>query len=998
MEQLNHPHLIRMLESIDTPKRVHIVMEFAGGGNLCDFVKARGRLSETDARCVFTQLLSAVEFMHSKGIIHRDIKLENVLMSVNPHSSRQQQPAGCPSPDSNGVALGIASTGPVTSQPAAAAAASFRGAPSPFAAASAAAAHLEQQHSTGASVAAAAAAPPASLASGEVTVKLVDFGFSVHVRESGKRLKVFCGTPSYMAPEITQRQEYVGGPVDIWSLAVLLYACLCGSFPFTAKTYPELYKKIASAQVTFPDHVSHPCRDLLRRMMTADPAKRITLASAKLHPWTTAGRTSSAAAAYRGGGGGDALVHHDVSGAGGHPSSSRVGGADGRIGGGHNTVLSARGYGGILHSSVNPRGASPPLPEHSLLISDDPASDLVEAVLLRMVRLGFRRAAVVDAVISRKKNAASTTYYLTLARLGRSALLQPAPAALTAAPAYAVPTGKSSGATFGTADGGGGQRPSSAAAMVHGGRTATVFDCALRRPTAHAPPSQRQQPAEAMAPQQQQQQPRIGATPRPSTARSAVAAPVRGTVPPPPQSKQQQSTPISRGVAESAPLNGSLSRGEATAAALYTGSAAVAVMAGGGRHVERSRSAFPTSSSSPSSMSATSALAFGPRGTDGVAPLAAAAAAATEAVETAISAQKHIETPQIRPQTPRASGRRTGGVAEERSASPAAAAAASAGVQVQEKTATAAIGIAMSRPHSAKARHVEASETGATTGAVGASTASNRSPSINGAVRTHVQNPRIGAAGTSQAAPELPFPTSTMRVLPRAGLPIAAVRPSSSTSISYSTNAPSTTIAQGPLPSAGVARPPLRRYSAGASGLAAAAGSLARCSVATEDLGIQEDNGEEGDDGSDDSDEGASLTSVVALMTGRRGAGPSDTPRKGGGGNAAVPLPRTAQTASKLRIGARETHGAWAPIPQRRPADAPELCLRPTSAVGGAPTTTTTTRPGPETGRAPGEDPFHDSVGEPHGSSGSRYVPVGTVARTGAMTRKARPASAASLG
>ena len=50
-------------------------------------------------------------------------------------------------------------------------------------------------------------------------------------------------------------REYLGRPVDVWSLGVLLYACLCGCFPFVAKTYPDLYKKIAQAQITFPDHL-----------------------------------------------------------------------------------------------------------------------------------------------------------------------------------------------------------------------------------------------------------------------------------------------------------------------------------------------------------------------------------------------------------------------------------------------------------------------------------------------------------------------------------------------------------------------------------------------------------------------------------------------------------------------------------------------------------------------------------------------------------------------
>jgi len=59
-------------------------------------------------------------------------------------------------------------------------------------------------------------------------VKLIDFGFSVLTQTANQRLKVFCGTPSYMAPEITRKSDYEGRPVDMWALGVLLYVMLTG--------------------------------------------------------------------------------------------------------------------------------------------------------------------------------------------------------------------------------------------------------------------------------------------------------------------------------------------------------------------------------------------------------------------------------------------------------------------------------------------------------------------------------------------------------------------------------------------------------------------------------------------------------------------------------------------------------------------------------------------------------------------------------------------------
>lgn len=62
-------------------------------------------------------------------------------------------------------------------------------------------------------------------------IKLIDFGFSTYM-PNDQKVKMFCGTPSYMAPEIVLKKEYCGPPADIWALGVLLFALLCGYFPY----------------------------------------------------------------------------------------------------------------------------------------------------------------------------------------------------------------------------------------------------------------------------------------------------------------------------------------------------------------------------------------------------------------------------------------------------------------------------------------------------------------------------------------------------------------------------------------------------------------------------------------------------------------------------------------------------------------------------------------------------------------------------------------------
>jgi serine/threonine protein kinase len=63
------------------------------------------------------------------------------------------------------------------------------------------------------------------LIDGEDKIKIIDFGFST---ECNGYLRVWCGTPSYMAPEICGKKEYLGPGVDVWTIGVLLYVLLCG--------------------------------------------------------------------------------------------------------------------------------------------------------------------------------------------------------------------------------------------------------------------------------------------------------------------------------------------------------------------------------------------------------------------------------------------------------------------------------------------------------------------------------------------------------------------------------------------------------------------------------------------------------------------------------------------------------------------------------------------------------------------------------------------------
>lgn len=241
LKGLQHPNIVRLHEMSETERHIGIVLEYASGGELFDYILNHRYLKDQPARRLFAQLVSGVGYLHKRGIVHRDLKLENLLLDRNKNIIITD--------------FGFANT-----------------------------------------------FDPTDELSDDQENNLSDREFVKRsgldkVKPSGMRrgdlMQTSCGSPCYAAPELVVSDSlYTGRKVDVWSCGVILYAMLAGYLPFDDDpANPEgdninlLYKYIVSTPLTFPEYVSPHARDLLRRILVPNPRKRADLFEVARHSW-----------------------------------------------------------------------------------------------------------------------------------------------------------------------------------------------------------------------------------------------------------------------------------------------------------------------------------------------------------------------------------------------------------------------------------------------------------------------------------------------------------------------------------------------------------------------------------------------------------------------------------------------------------------------------------------------------------------------------------------
>uniref|UniRef100_A0A2M4ACC3 protein kinase C n=1 Tax=Anopheles triannulatus TaxID=58253 RepID=A0A2M4ACC3_9DIPT len=205
LQNLSHAGVVNLERMFETPERIFVVMEKLKGDMLEMILSHQnGRLNERVTKFLITQILVALKYLHSRNIVHCDLKPENVLLS-----SDNEFPQ----------------------------------------------------------------------------VKLCDFGFARIIGEKSFRRSVV-GTPAYLAPEVLRNKGY-NRSLDMWSVGVIIYVSLSGTFPFNEDE--DINDQIQNAAFMYPPtpwkEISSDAIDLINNLLQVKQRKRFTVDKSLLHCW-----------------------------------------------------------------------------------------------------------------------------------------------------------------------------------------------------------------------------------------------------------------------------------------------------------------------------------------------------------------------------------------------------------------------------------------------------------------------------------------------------------------------------------------------------------------------------------------------------------------------------------------------------------------------------------------------------------------------------------------
>jgi len=256
LKNLEHPNIMKIYESfVDSNNNYYIVSELCDQGHLLSKMEKLGKMDQIVVKYLMDQIFNAVAYLHSKNILHGDIKLENVLLNkITKRGGRRF----------TNINLDFNSNEELTED-------------------------INKNFGK---------RKTSNKSNNYIKdminyeIKLIDFGCSkyfVRRNKKKKKLRGIIGTSIYCSPEVVD--NLYDERSDEWSCGVLMYILLSGVPPFYGETEEEIFEKIKKCKYDFSPapfkKVSKNCKDLIRRLLEPKKQYRIKANEALRHPFFT---------------------------------------------------------------------------------------------------------------------------------------------------------------------------------------------------------------------------------------------------------------------------------------------------------------------------------------------------------------------------------------------------------------------------------------------------------------------------------------------------------------------------------------------------------------------------------------------------------------------------------------------------------------------------------------------------------------------------------------
>ena len=251
LKKLDHPNIMKIYECFIDKNNFYIISDFCDQGDLLGKLEKLGSMNQIVVKFIMDQVLNAVSYLHSKNVLHGDIKLENILLYTASKNKRRRFTS---------INLDINRL-----------------------------TDLQQELNRANSNSSRSKRYVDDILNYEI--KLIDFGCSKYFinRKKHQKLSGIIGTTLYCSPEVVD--NLYDEKSDEWSCGVLMYILLSGYAPFMGNTEEEIFKKIKKCEYNFKprefDDVSNNCKDLIRKLLEPKKRKRIKASEALKHPFFT---------------------------------------------------------------------------------------------------------------------------------------------------------------------------------------------------------------------------------------------------------------------------------------------------------------------------------------------------------------------------------------------------------------------------------------------------------------------------------------------------------------------------------------------------------------------------------------------------------------------------------------------------------------------------------------------------------------------------------------